>query len=160
MLKIMLTSSPEHHQTNIFGTDILQQLDQTDPLLQLSATIPWRDFHTAFKPLYKYGGAPSKPIRLMVGLLILKQLNNSHDETLVLQWKQNPYYQAFCGMKEFQLKPPCHSTLAIVLKLVKFRSRIGKAGVEKILSMSIKLHGSYAQEAIVNIDTTVQEKNI
>ncbi|MCF6299770.1 MAG: hypothetical protein L3J52_01395 [Proteobacteria bacterium] len=120
----MLTSSPEHHQTNIFGTDILQQLDQTDPLLQLSATIPWLNFHTAFKPLYKYGGAPSKPICLMVRLLILKQLNN----------------------------------LATVLKLVKFRSRIGKAGVEKIFQMSIKLHGSYAQETVVNIDTTVQEK--
>jgi len=155
MLKNMLINSPERHQTNIFGTDILLQLDQTDSLLQLSATIPWQDFHTAFKHFYKQGGAPTKPIRLMVGLLILKQLYNLSDETMVMQWKQNPYYQAFCGMMEFQLTEPCHST-----ELVKFRNRIGKEGVEKIFQMSIKLHGSYAQETVVNIDTTVQEKNI
>jgi len=85
MLKIMLINSPECHQTNIFGTDILQQLDQTDPLLQLSTIIPWQDFQTEFKKFYKNGGAPAKPIRLMVGLLILKQLNNLSDETLVVQ---------------------------------------------------------------------------
>jgi len=58
-------------------------------------------------------------------------------------------------MKEFQLKEPCHST-----ELVKFRNRIGTEGVQQIFQMSIKLHGSYAQEAVVNIDTIVQEKNI
>ena len=70
-------------------------------------------------------GAPSKPIRLMVGLLILKQLENLSDEAVVLQWKRNPYYQAFCGMQEFQRKLPCHST-----ELVHFRKRIGTEGVE------------------------------
>ena len=151
----MLKNTPVNHQMNIFGTDLLQQLDPTDPLLNLSIRIPWQDFHEEFKAHYKKGGAPAKPIRLMVGLLILKQLNNLSDETVVVQWKQNPYYQAFCGMTEFQLKEPCHST-----ELVKFRNRIGKDGFDKIFQMSVKLHGCYAQESVVNIDTTVQEKNI
>jgi len=38
----------------------------------------------------------------MVGLLILKQLENLSDENLVLQYKRNPYYQYFCGMNEYQ----------------------------------------------------------
>jgi len=155
MLIKMLRNTPENHQTNIFGTDLLQQLDPSEPLLSLAKRIPWQDFHEEFKVHYKKGGAPGKPIRLMVGLLILKQLHDLSDETVVVQWKQNPYYQAFCGMKEFQLKEPCHST-----ELVKFRNRIGKEGFEKIFQMSVKLHGCYAQEKIVNIDTTVQEKNI
>ena len=140
---------------NIFGTDLLQQLDPSEPLINLGRRIPWQDFHDEFKVHYKQGGAPGKPIRLMVGLLILKQLHDLSDETVVVQWKQNPYYQAFCGMTEFQLKEPCHST-----ELVKFRNRIGKDGFEKIFQMSIDLHGCYAQEKVVNIDTTVQEKNI
>jgi IS5 family transposase len=37
-------------------------------------------------------GRPSKPIRLMVGLLLLKQLENLSDERVVLQFKRNPYY--------------------------------------------------------------------
>jgi IS5 family transposase len=91
----------------------------------------------------------------MVGLLLLKQLEDLSDETLVVQWKRNPYYQSFCGMTEYQAKLPCHST-----ELVHFRKRIGKVGVEKIFQMSITLHGRMALEDTVNIDTTVQEKHI
>lgn len=91
----------------------------------------------------------------MVGLLILKQLENLSDESVVLQWKRNPYYQAFCGMKEFQQKLPCHST-----ELVYFRKRIGAGGVDRIFQMSVGLHGDSALEDVVHVDTTVHEKNI
>ncbi|MCP5274490.1 MAG: IS5 family transposase [Burkholderiales bacterium] len=152
----MLTPSKTFHQPSLFETDLLLQLDPADPLLKLSNVIPWHVFDEAFSIHYTEGiGAPSKPIRLMVGLLILKQLENLSDESVVLQWKRNPYYQAFCGMKEFQRKLPCHST-----ELVHFRKRIGAEGVERIFRMSVGLHGKAALEAAVHIDTTVQEKNI
>lgn len=76
-------------------------------------------------------------------------------QALLQRQKRNPYYQAFCGMTEFQLKPPCDST-----ELVKFRKRIGKEGFELVFQMSVALHGRAALENNVNIDTTVQEKNI
>ena len=41
-----------------------------------------------------------------------------------------------------------------------FRKRIGKDGFESIFQMSVGLHGQAALEGSVNIDTTVQEKNI
>lgn len=152
----MLTPSKTFHQLSLFETDLLLQLDATDPLLQLAAEIPWQEFDDAFSVHYTKGiGAPSKPIRLMVGLLILKQLENLSDEAIVLQWKRNPYYQAFCGMKEFQRKLPCHST-----ELVHFRDRIGAEGVDRIFRMSVDLHGEAALEDAVHIDTTVHEKNI
>ena len=152
----MLTESPEYHQTNLFGSDLLLQLDPNDPLLQLAAVIPWHDFDKEFAKHYtKNIGAPSKPIRLMVGLLMLKSLENLSDESIVIQWKRNAYYQAFCGMTEFQKAVPCHAT-----ELVHFRKRVGKEGVEKIFQMTIALHGKAALENAVNIDTTVQEKNI
>jgi len=142
----MLTTSSTSHQTNLFGTDLLQQLDITDPLLKLSAAIPWHEFDEAFLIHYtKATGASSKPIRLMVGLLILKQLENLSDEAVVLQWKRNPYYQAFCGMKEFQCKLPCHST-----ELMHFRKRIGAEGVEQIFRMS--KWGTVAQGARFLLD--------
>ena len=37
----------------------------------------------------------------MVGLLLLKQLRNLSDENVVENWKQNPYFQYFCGFKEY-----------------------------------------------------------
>lgn len=152
----MLTRSSDVHQTNLFGQDLLLQLDPDDPLLQLASAIPWGKFDQDFAVHYACGiGAPSKPIRVMVGLLLLKQLENLSDEKVVLQWKRNPYYQAFCGMTEFQQVKPCHST-----ELVHFRNRIGKDGFESIFQMSVGLHGRAALEDSVNIDTTVQEKNI
>ena len=153
---MLVNSSSDSHQLNFFGNDLLQQLDPTDPLLKLAHVIPWSDFELAFEKHYTQGiGAPSKPIRLMVGLLILKQLENLSDDVVVLQWKRNPYYQAFCGLTEYSPKVPCHST-----ELVHFRKRIGTQGIQKIFEMSIALHGRLAQEDSVNIDTTVQEKNI
>ena len=88
----------------------------------------------------------------MIGLLLLKQLEDLSDEAVVLQWKRNPYYQAFCGMTEFQQSLPCDST-----ELVKFRRRISKEGVELVFQMSVALHGRAALENNVNIDTTVQD---
>jgi len=152
----MLTPTNAGHQTSFFGIDLLLQLDTSDPLIQLSKKIPWSDFDKAFAKHYsKDTGAPSKPIRLMVGLLLLKQLENLSDEEVVLRFKRDPYHQVFCGFTEFSRKLPCDST-----ELVKFRNRIGKAGFEKIFSMSVELHGKQALEDTVNIDTTVQEKNI
>jgi len=152
----MLSQSSEHHQANLFGSDLLLQLDPNAPLLQLSQIIPWHDFEQEFSKYYtKNIGAPSKPIRLMVGLLLLKSLRNLSDESVVIQWKENVYYQAFCGMTEFKQSVPCHAT-----ELVHFRKRIGKEGFQKIFKMSVELHGKSALESVVNIDTTVQEKNI
>ena len=91
----------------------------------------------------------------MVGLLILKQFENLSDEQVVVQWKRNPYYQAFCGMSELQRSLPCHAT-----ELVHFRKRIGEEGVKRIFQMSVDLHGQAAQEKEVHIDSTVQEKAI
>jgi len=43
---------------------------------------------------------------------------------------------------------------------VHFRKRIGESGVELILKESIRINGKEALDPDVNIDTTVQEKNI
>jgi len=152
----MITPTSSRHQTNLFGTDLLLQLDPKDPLLALSQVIPWATLEQEFAHHYTPGvGRPSIPIRLMVGLLILKQLENLGDEQAVVAFKRNPYYQAFCGLTEFSLKPPCDST-----ELVHFRKRIGTEGLGKLFALSVNLHGKAALEATVNIDTTVQEKNI
>ena len=85
-------------------------LDSRDPLIALADTINWAFFDKRFASYYSEEGRPAKPIRLMVGLLLLKQLKDLSDEELVVQWKQNPYYQYFCGFEEFQIVEPCHST--------------------------------------------------
>ena len=148
-------SSPQQKQGNFLYQDLLEQLNPKAPLLLLAKRILWELFEREFAPLYADFGRPAKPIRLMVGLLLLKQLENLSDERVVEAWVQNPYYQAFCGMEHFQWQFPCDPS-----ELVHFRKRIGEAGVEKIFQASVLLHGEQALEREVVIDTTVQEKNI
>ena len=150
----MLPKSPQNlPQTSFF--DITDQLDANHPLLALGQAIPWGDLEVSFAELYSHKGRGAKPIRLMCGLLILKQLYDLSDESIVAQWQMNPYYQVFCGETRFHNTVPCHST-----ELVKFRQRLGKEGLEKLFAVSVALHGKAAEENTVLVDTTVQEKAI
>ena len=125
------------------------------PLCKLTKRIPWKEIEHHFFGLYANTGRPAKPIRLMVSLLILKQLYNLSDESMVDRWIKNPCFQFFSGETVFQWSFPYHST-----DLVYFQKRIGEEGMRKIFQVSIALHGKKAKEKEVVVDTTVQEKNI
>lgn len=151
----MVEPPPNLDQISFLAPNLLDQINPKHPLLQLAQTLPWDYFESEFAPLYSPVGRPAKPIRLMVGLCILKHTEDLSDEVLVQRWVQNPYYQAFCGEAEFQWSFPCDPT-----DLVYFRKRIGEQGCGKIFAVSIMIHGEKALEEEVCIDSTVQEKNI
>jgi IS5 family transposase len=151
----MKGKSPDPSQLNLLPQRLEDLVNPRHPLYRLSKRIPWDDLEKHFSDLYHHSGRPAKPVRLMVSLLILKQLYNLSDESIVERWVENPYYQFFSGERMFQWVFPCHPT-----DLVYFRKRIGEEGVEKIFKVSIELHGKKAKEAEVLVDTTIQEKNI
>jgi len=152
----MKGNSPDQDQKLLFSTPLKEMLNPRNGLYQLANKIPWEEFEEEFAVHYtKNFGRPAKPIRLMISLLMLKQLSGLGDETVVEQWLQNPYWQYFSGENVFQWKFPVEPS-----DLVHFRKRIGIKGVEKILEISIRLHGKSSKEKDVVIDTTVQEKNI
>ena len=139
-----------------FFSSFEDQLDHKHPLFQLASVINWSMFEESFSKHYSLTqGAPSKPIRLMVSLLILKQLRNLSDESIVEQWSENSYYQYFSGEQSFVPCIPCVST-----ELVEFRKRIGEQGAELILKESIRVNGKDSDDDNLSGDTTVQEKNI
>lgn len=104
---------------------------------------------------YAEEGRPTKPIRLMVSMLILKQLHNLSDEATVSAWQENAYWQYFSGEQIVQWCPPCDLS-----DMVYFRRRIGEAGVSEIFRASVEIQGEAAREGEQRADTTVQEKNI
>jgi IS5 family transposase len=105
-------------------------------MVLLADKIDWKYFEETFSGYYSNTGQPGMPIRLMVGCLMLKRLENLGDETLAQAWIMNPYMQYFCGEAHFQHKFPCDPS-----DLVHFRKRIGEAGIEKIFAYSVRLHG-------------------
>lgn len=151
----MKRSSPNQNQISFLYPNLMDQLNPKNSLIILSKKIPWEIFESEFSKLYKNFGRPAKPIRLMTGLLILKQMESLSDQKIVEAWVRDPYMQVFCGATEFQWEFPCDPS-----ELTWFRKRIGEAGVKKILEVSIAVHGKKALEKEVTIDTTVQEKNV
>ena len=135
--------------------DLASQLDPRQALYRLALAIDWNVFEEAFGPLYSAEGRPALPIRRMVGLLMLKHLQNLSDERVVEFWSLSPYAQFFCGEREMQWGLPCEAS-----ELVHFRNRIGPEGAEKIFASTIELHGEKVKEREVVVDTTTQEKNI
>lgn len=80
-------------QVQLFN-GLREQLNQKHPLYRLADKINWNHFDDLFTPLYSEKmGAPAKPIRLMVSLLILKYVRNLSDESVVEHWSENSYYQ-------------------------------------------------------------------
>ncbi len=146
--------SQNSDQMNFLHADLLDQLNPKHPSLRLAENSPWDYFETEFTPLYSDQGRPAKPIRLMVGLSILKHLENLSDEVLIDRWVRDPYQQVFCGEMAFRWEFPCDPS-----DMTYFRKRIGPMRFEKILSASVAPHGESAIEEEMCIDTTVQEKN-
>lgn len=158
----MLSFSPNQAQLNMFKNTIIQFVNDQHPLIQLADIIPWNNLEKDLAKHYSHTGAPAKPIRLMIGLLLLKQLYDLGDETIIEDWKRDPYFQYFTGEADFQWNQPCDPS-----DLVHFRKRIGKEGMELILKMSIELvknqkkkKGKKVKFDQVILDTTVQEKNV
>ncbi len=154
----MIGKQKHSNQTGMFSS-LGDQLDQKHPLYILANRINWQLFEDSFQKHYSQKmGAPSKPIRLMVSLLILKHVRNVSDENLVEQWSENVYYQYLGGEQFYRPRQPCSST-----ELVAFRKRIGEEGMTLILKESIELNRTNGDDNFgktISIDTTVQEKNI
>jgi IS5 family transposase len=151
-----MLSKPKNTSQMGFYSTFDEQLNHSHPLYKLAKTINWQVFDESFAKHYSATqGKPAKPIRLMVSLLILKQLRNLSDESMVEQWAENSYYQYFSGEIYFASQQPCVAT-----ELVEFRKRIGTEGVELIFKESIRINGKDADDENLSGDTTVQEKNI
>jgi IS5 family transposase len=147
--------------SDLFRQELSNLIDLRHPLVQLSQKIDWQSCETRFVGLYAAGvGRPAHPIRLMVGLQLLKHTCNVSDEEVVASWVENPYWQYFCGEQYFRHDLPIDPSL-----MTGFRKRIGQAGCEFILGLTLSAglatHTvAKSSLAIVNVDTTVQDKAV
>ncbi len=82
-LQIMKGELPNPKQSNLFQPNLYQIVNPAHELVLLAQKINWQYFEQEFKPLYSNTGKPSKPVRVMVSLLLLKHLYNHGDETLM-----------------------------------------------------------------------------
>jgi IS5 family transposase len=140
---------------------IEDMVDSSHPLMKLAAVMDWDRFDKKFSAFFtSTRGRPATKTRIIVGTLYLKHTYNLSDEDVVERVRENPYWQYFCGSKYFQKTPLCDATT-----LVKWRQKIGEAGLEELLqetlASALKIKAIKPRDLDdVTIDTTVQEKNI
>ena len=151
----------ERNAFELFQAHFDQLLDPKHELVQPAGKIDWDRFEVTFTECYASDiGAPGKASRLMVGSHYLKYTFNESDESMVAKWVEKPYWQYFCGYTHMQHECPIHPT-----RMTKWRRRVGAEGLEELLQETIRLarhegHLSKQDLERVNVDTTVQEKNI
>lgn len=148
-------------QDDMFRSRLEQMIDPRHELVKLSRLVDWDGLASTLSVYYCADtGRPGESIRLMSGLLLLKEINGISDEEVCATWRENPYFQHFCGEEYFQhglpVEPP---SLSI------FRKRIGEAGMEAILAQTIDMglrSGAVESKQLerVTVDTTVQEKAV
>lgn len=154
-------SQADGDQLDLFRAHFDQILNPDHPLIVLARKIDWQRFDAAFAGCYcEDFGAPAKATRLLVGLHYLKHAFDESDESLLGRWLENPYWQYFCGFTTMQHELPLHPT-----SLVKWRKRVGTERLQELLQETIALavrekRVSPRELEQVNVDTTVQEKNI
>lgn len=135
--------------------DLIDQLDHRNHLLSLPKAISLNASEDNFRSLSAANGRPGKPIRLIVRLLILNQLEDLSNARVAKAWVQHLYFQAIRGQLRFTRKPPYDPS-----ETTYFHRRIGEDGIRKSFEAFVTLHGGKAKEPEVVLDCAVQEKNI
>lgn len=154
-------SANKEQQKDLFRVELNRIIDTSHSLVKLSEVVDWDRLEEVFGATYcPDNGRPAVSTRLMVALHYLKYTHNLSDEDVVTGWVENPYWQYFSGMKWFEHEVPINPS-----SMCRWRKRIGDAGAEELLSETIrsglKLKAVKASQLKrINVDTTVQEKEI
>lgn len=136
-------------------------VDNNHPLVKLGGRINWAAFEEHLAPTYHdKTGAPGIDTRLMVALHYLKYQHDLSDGAVVAGWVENPYWQHFSERQFFEHEFPIDPS-----SMTRWRKRLGEAGGEAMLKATIETGVAMglirpAQIAHVNVDTTVQTKEV
>jgi IS5 family transposase len=144
----------------LFRSKLKNIINLRHELVRLSELIDWARLEAHFAVYYREAGRPGLPIRLVVGLHLLKHIEGLSDEVVCARWERDPYMQYFCGEEYFQHAFPMERS-----GMTHFRRRVGGQALEVLLQET--LAATYRAGALnlkateaVAVDTTVQEKAI
>lgn len=96
------------------------KLDETNRWFRLAELIPWDELEKMYRSYFSEIGRPALKGRLVIGLLLLKHMTGLSDRDVVLWLQENPYWQAFCGFKDFVTGKMLDAS-----SLTKLRKRLG-----------------------------------
>jgi len=132
----MQGKTDKNPQLNIGEVPLVHFINLESELCRLSKKINWESVEKEFAVFYSSKGAPSIPVRIMVGITLLKKVYGYSNKRSIENWIENPYWQHFCGEIYFQSKPPLHHS-----DFSHFRHRVGQKGEDIILKLGEEVFG-------------------
>ena len=112
-------------QIDLFKVELICIIDESHPMIKLSAKIDWSIFDEKFDKYFSDAGRPAIATRLMVSLHYLQYTYDLSDEEILSRWVENPYWQYFSGRQYFEHELPIDSS-----SMTRWRKRIGRDGAE------------------------------
>ena len=122
----------EHQQISFFhfNSSCGIALDKENEWIKNADRLPWKAWETLYAAMFPGKGRMARSCRMVIGSLIVQMRMGFTDRDLVKQIQENPYYQYFIGLDEFQHAPPFDSSLLVV-----WRKRLDMEFVIKINDM-------------------------
>ena len=115
-------------QLPMFRTPFDQQLDPKNRWVIMADLVPWDELATVFFDSLSHNhGRATIDLRIILGALMVKHLEDLSDEATILYIQENIYAQFFVGLTAFQRDPVFSSSL-----FVEIRRRLGKKGSDKL----------------------------
>jgi IS5 family transposase len=152
-ISLMLGKTDKNPQLNLAEVPLIHFIDPGHELCKRVRGTDWNAVEKDFAGYYSPKGAPSIPIRTMVGLILLKQAYRYSDKSALAHWMENPYWQYFCGEVYYQHKSPFYFS-----DFSHFRKRIGKEGEKKILTLGSEIFGPGFAKGFGRKDRPVMQK--
>jgi IS5 family transposase len=135
-------------------------------LLVLAHQIDWEALTDALRPYYHRLGRYAKPIRLMIGLHLLKHRWNLSDARVGQGLHENLYWMACCGIAVGQVleqaTPGTPFQFLEASTMTKWRQRLGPAGthvLEAVLQQQLVRDKVLDRRSMLT-DTTAQAKHV
>ena len=124
------TRTTDVQERDFFRVLLVDLVSQEHLLAQLAREIDWSRFEVLLAGLFSPSqGRHSCPARLMVGLLMLKELSGLSGRALLAQWTENPYWQYFTGGVYFE-----HQVPVALRSLVRWQHRLQHCGGDVLLA--------------------------
>ena len=122
-----------YHQYSLsdFNMPLGMEMNPENRWVKKATMIPWDEIEDRYAELFPSEvGMPAKPLQTALGSLLIQKEYGYSDRELVEQIKENPYYQYFIGLPEYEYKAPFVPSL-----LVEFRKRLDENVLAEINEM-------------------------
>lgn len=118
-----------------FGQPSGMHLDPGNRWVTRADQIPWQDLEEKYATLFPgKNGNVAKPVRLVIGALIIQEEYGWSDEETTAMIRENPYMQYFCGYRAFDdTNPPFNPSC-----MVHFRKRLTNDAMHEVAQIVAK----------------------